>query len=308
MSLILACFTPVQCISIFAYLQRYHREKCASLKEMKHVLVVLQFLLLPLILYLPFSTSFYLALKGFPQLAFVAASAFLRVGVTSAIEYVATSTRLKVSDFTVITALSIVDLCYETQASTLLSKADFYMTLALPPVLDAVGNVVTLVYVLVYLRGNQAQQVSQLIALAIREFVEVSTSIGVMGVFTSAWYFNKPHFFMIDVTTLKELRQGLLTSLFNFLSELVGLLIFDRVVYKVFRVSLIGLGVAFISTVGRIEFFAICAGCTMYTMFFLVYHAGSDYYFKFEWTKEENKNDPHWCDVKQQSDLSCFYK
>ena len=136
----------------------------------------------------------------------------------------------------------------------------------------------------------------------------MSTSIGVIGVFTSAWYFNKPNFYMIDVTTWEELFQGLLTSFLNFLSELIGLLLFDRVVYKVFRVSLIELGVAFVSTVGHLEFFAICAGCTSYILFFMVYHAGSDYYFKFEWMKEENKNDPSWCDLMQQSRSSCFYQ
>ena len=304
----LALLAVTPAIFTFAYLQRYHKEKSASLTEMKHILAILQFLLVPLGLYLPFSTSFYLALVGYPQLAFVAASAALRVGITAGIEYVATSTRCKVSDFALIVALLLVDLFYETQASTLLSKADFYMTLALPPVLDVVGNVATLIYILVHLKGNQSQQVIQLIALAIREFVEVSTSIGVMGVFASAWYFNKPHFYMIDVTTWKELRQGLLTSFFNFLSELIGLLLVDRVVYKVFRVSLVGLGVAFVSTVGHLEFLGICVGCTSYIVFFLVYHAGSDYYFKFEWMKEENKNDPSWCDLNQQSRSSCFYK
>ena len=142
----LTMFAPTAAVFILAYLQRYHKEKSASLTEMKHIIAIILTFLVPVVLYLPFSTSFYLALNGFPQLAFVAASAVLRVGVTSAIEYVATSTSWKVSDFTVILALLMVDLCYETQASTLLSKADFYMTLALPPVLDIVGNVATLVW------------------------------------------------------------------------------------------------------------------------------------------------------------------
>ena len=299
---------PTVLIFIFAYMHRYYKEKCASLTEMKHMLAIIVSFLIPLGLYLPFSTSFYLALTGFPQLAFVAASAALRVGITAGIERVATSTRCKVSDFSCIILLVIVDLFYETQASTLLSKADYYMTLALPPVLDAVGNVFTLVYIIVYLEGKQSQQVIQLIALAIREFIEVSTSIGVIGVFASAWKFNKLNFYMIDITKWEELRQGLLMSFFNFLSELIGLLIFDRVVYKVFRVSLIGLGITFVSTVGFVEFFSMALGATEYIVFFLVYHAGSDYYFKFEWMKKENENDPSWCDLKQQSHSSCFYQ
>lgn len=306
--MVLASCCPAIVIFVFTYLHRCHREKAASLTEMKNTLTIILVLLIPLGIYLPFSTSFYLALDGYPQLAFVAFSAALRGGVVFGMEIMATSTRWKISDFSLIAMLLLLELFYETYSSTLLSKADFYATLALPPLFDAVGNVFIVVYILVYLKGNQEQQVVQLIALALREFIEVSSSIGVMGIFAAAWQFNKPNYFMIDVTTSEELRRGLLTSFLSFLSEIIGLFIFDRVVHKVFRVSLVELGVAFVSTVGHIEFFCVCTGATMYILFVLVYHAGSDFYFRFEWMKKENDNDPLWCDLKQQSQSSCFYK
>ena len=73
-----------------------------------------------------------------------------------------------------------------------------------------------------------------------------------------------------------------------------------------FRVSLLDLGAAFAAAIGYFEFAAINFGVLYLLMHFLSYHTGSDYYFKFEWMAEGNRNDPRWCHMKQEAGESCY--
>ena len=108
-------------------------------------------------------------------------------------------------------------------------------------------------------------------------------SVGVTGIICSIWYFNRFDYYMIDVATDKAIRNAALMSILDFVLELIVFIIFDRMVFTVWKVSLFDLGQAYIRSIGRAEtYFLICGFCC-YLFMFMNYHYGCDYFFTFEW-------------------------
>ena len=143
--------------------------------------------------------------------------------------------------------------------------------------------------------------------------MELVASAGVMGVICSIWYRNKTDYFMIDVATDEAIRNAGLMSVGDFFLELFVFIIFDRMVYNVWKVSLFDLGQAYIRSIGKAETFCLICWSSMYLFMFMNYHYGCDYFMNFEWMSEENLaiaalNDgtPTWCDIMQSEGVSCY--
>ena len=90
----------------------------------------------------------------------------------------------------------IIDLLYETHAATQFSNAQFISTLVAPPILGFFGNVFCLFYILYFLKGNIRAQTLQLIAMGMRELVEIMTSCGVSFILSTMWFFQKQNYYM----------------------------------------------------------------------------------------------------------------
>ena len=118
---------------------------------------------------------------------------------------------------------------------------------------------------------------------------------------------------MIDVASNEAIRNAALMSVLDFFLELAVFIIFDRMIYKVWKVSLFDLGQAYIRLIGKAETFCLVCGFVVYSFMFMNYHYGCDYFMNFEWMTEENLaiaelNDgsPTWCDIMQSEGFSCY--
>ena len=218
--------------------------------------------------------------------------------------------RLSVKSFVYIGL--IVDLMYETYSRTLFVGAKSGAALALPPLMDFCGNLGSMAIIWL-VPVNPATQFAFLVSLAMREFMELISSLGTMTVISSVWYFNRFDYYVIDVASEEAIRNTCLMSIFDFFSELAVLFVFDRMVHKVWEVSLIDLAQAFIRSTGRWEMFFLTCSCTIYMFMFGNYHYGSDYFFNFEWMTEENlliaemdDGTPTFCDILQEQGKSCY--
>ena len=159
------------------------------------------------------------------------------------------------------------------------------------------------------MKDDKKGQSLQLIALVLREIIELSTSIGVTLLFGIMWMFNRRGYYMLDSFTTSDFQQAFITSALNFVWEGFSLLVCEKIVARVFRVSLLDLAQAYVGTVGRFEFFAMIWGSTLYIMIFFSYHQGTDFYFKFEWMEPSKVGNSKWCVERQNENppQSCFY-
>ena len=85
----------------------------------------------------------------------------------------------------------------------------------MPAIMDLGGNISAMAYIWIS-PVSQGTQFAYLVALAIREFIEMVASIGVVGVTGSIWYFNRFDYFMIDVATDEAIRNAALMSIGDF--------------------------------------------------------------------------------------------
>ena len=138
-------------------------------KEFKRFLLIVIFVI-PFVAVLPLSTGFYMVLNGYKQLGLVTVIGGLRFVEVLGIERLGLG---KVNELTILVLELVVDVFYETHAATLFSGADLGITLAFPPLLDLMGNVLTMGYIYYYQRNDKNAQTLSLIALATREIVEV---------------------------------------------------------------------------------------------------------------------------------------
>jgi hypothetical protein len=151
------------------------------------------------------------------------------------------------------------------------------------------------------------------VVIALREFIEMLVSVGVMTVFTAIYYFNRWDYYMIDVASKTAFRNAWLTAGADFATELLVYLVFDRMVYRLWKVSLLDLAQAYIRSIGKFEMYALTSCCVMYIFLFMNYHFGCDYFFNFEWMTEENLEiasaggtTKSWCDLRQEMGVSCY--
>ena len=258
------------------------------------------------------STGVYMALSKNWQPVIVLVIGGYRAISGLLIEYIGLSSGAKVSIKTVIMFGSVIDLVYEVYSGTLLTGAKSGLSLVLPAVMDLGGNIGLMCYIWIF-PVSQGTQFVFLVTLALREMVELVASAGVMGIICSIWYFNKTDYFMIDVVSDEGLLNAALMSVSDFFLELFVFIIFERMVYKVWKVSLSDLGQAYIRSIGKAETFCFICGWVFYVMMFMNYHYGCDYFMNFEWMNEENLaiaalNDgtPTWCDIMQSEGVSCY--
>eukprot|EP00519_Triparma_laevis_P000844 CAMPEP_0182508240 /NCGR_PEP_ID=MMETSP1321-20130603/24625_1 /TAXON_ID=91990 /ORGANISM="Bolidomonas sp., Strain RCC1657" /LENGTH=964 /DNA_ID=CAMNT_0024714283 /DNA_START=132 /DNA_END=3023 /DNA_ORIENTATION=+ len=279
--LVTLLFTPscVICAYYFVKSTCSNPRHLITKKEFKRFLLIVIFVI-PFVAVLPLSTGFYMVLDGYKQLGLVTVIGGLRFVEVLGIERLGLG---KVNELTILVLEMVVDVFYETHAATLFSGADLGITLAFPPLLDLMGNVSTMGYIYYYQRNDKNAQTLSLIALATREIVEISTSLGVTFVFGSIWLFRSSHFFMIDAVKLEELERAFTMSVIDFCTEVVVLLLFDRLVYQVWRVHLYDLAQAFASAIGFYELFGMICGCVIFILTFLMYHFGGDFFMNFEW-------------------------
>ena len=123
--------------------------------------------------------------------------------------------------------------------------------------------------------------------------------------FGSIWLFRSSHFFMIDAVKLEELERAFTMSVIDFCTEVVVLLLFDRLVYQVWRVHLYDLAQAFASAIGLYELFGMICGCVIFILTFLMYHFGGDFFMNFEWLEGRGgelggKDFEEWCFERQR--------
>ncbi|GMH93897.1 hypothetical protein TL16_g12751 [Triparma laevis f. inornata] len=295
-------FTPL-CVVVTYFFVKYTCKNPKHLiqpNEFKRFLLIVIFVI-PFVAILPLSTGFYILLKGYKQLALVTALSSMRFLEVFGIEWLGLG---KVNELTILVLELVIDVFYETHAATLFSGADLGITLAFPPLLDLLGNLGTMAYIYYFQRHDKNAQTLSLIALATREIVEISTSLGVTVVFGSIWLFRKEHYFMIDTVEQHELERAFTMSLIDFLTEIVVLLLFDRVVYSVWRVHLYDLAQAFARAIGFYELFGMICGCVIFILTFLMYHFGGDYFMNFEWMEMDDFDG--WCAAMQRNASSCY--
>ena len=92
-------------------------------------------------------------------------------------------------------------------------------------------------------------------------------------VFGSIWHFGREHYFMIDAVQPAELERASIMSIVDFTTELMVLLLFDILVYHVWRVHLYNLAQDFARAVRWMEVFSTVADC-IFILTFLMHHFG----------------------------------
>ena len=130
------------------------------------------FFVIPFVAILPLSTGFYVSTKGYKQLGIVVGIGIFRYVEVFGVEYLGFG---KVNELTILVFELVIDVFYETHAATLFSGADHFITLASQPLLDLIGNLGTMFYIYWFQRHDKNAQTLSLIALAIREIIEVTT-------------------------------------------------------------------------------------------------------------------------------------
>ena len=278
----------------------------ASLKKLIVVVIIAS----AFIGFLPLTTGLYMTLSPEIQPLLIIGIALYRIITCHLIKYIGFKSGKSLSKKTVICMVLVIDITYEVYSSTLLSGAKSGIALALPPLMDLGGNVGVMAYVWLF-PVSHGTQFAFLVSLALREMVEMIASAGVTSIVCSIWYFNKQDFYMIDVVSDEALRNAVLMALFDFVSELTAFVIFDRMIYKVWKVSLFDLGQAYIRSIGETETYFLLSGFTMYMFMFMSYHNGCDYFFNFEWMNAENlaigiNGTLTFCDVMQSEGYSCY--
>ena len=81
---------------------------------------------------------------------------------------------------------------------------------------------------------------------------------------------------LFDVISSEAFRNAWLMAISDFIGELIVFVIFDRMVYKTWKVSLFDLGQSYILSIGKFEMFALTACSVMYIFMFMNYHMGCD--------------------------------
>ena len=299
-------FCSLEVVYMYLYLSRRFAGKTSlQSREIINVIIVLCSILIPFAGYLPLSTAIYLNLTGWKQFGMVLFNAVVRMFVGGAIEHLCL--RLKISSFTYIAMMLLCDNLYLVHAATQMSKSALNATLVLPPIANLIGNLSELIYVVYFLKKSKHHQMVQLISLAIRDLLTISTSVGVTLVFSTVWYFRKYDYFMVDSISLPELNRALELSIINFVLEIIVFIFVHKMIRKIFRISFLDLAQAYCSSVGSFEFFGLCSGTITYMCVFLMYHLGADYYFRFEWMLGGEGGDSQWCIKRQMNGTSCYY-
>ena len=219
----------------------------------------------------------------------------------------------KVSIQSYLLIIVIVDLMYEIQTRALLTGAKSTYSLILPTVMELSGNICAVTFVWLY-PSSPSYVYRSLTIIALRELMEVVTSLGVMTVVSGIYYFNRFDYFMIDVITPEAFRNAWIMACSSSVIDVVLLIILDFVVRKVWKgLSLFDLGLSFLSAIGLWRIFLVFFCCIGYIFGFMNYHFGCDYFFRFEWMTEENlaiadRNDgtPSWCEIRQMEGKSCY--
>ena len=178
--------------------------------------------------------------------------------------------------------------------------------------MDLGGNIGTILFIW-FFPISQGTQLAFLVALGIRELVEMLVSIGVMTAVTGIFYFNRFDYYIIDVVSDADFRNAWIMALIDFGGELVVFIILDRMVYRVWKLSLFDLAQAYIRSIGNFEIFSLTCTSTIYIFLFMNYHYGCDYFWYFEWLTEENlaiaaRNNGtiSWCEMLQNDGFSCY--
>ena len=297
----LVLFVPSGSFVAWLYLRlTFPNETLMSKKEFVSFIKIIA-CILPFILIVPMSTGLYTETEGLVQTAVITGLGLLREAELLMVEKLGYK---KVSELTLIVLSLIVDVFYETQMIMLMSKAKLTLTLVLPPVFDLLGNLASFYWIYHYLREDKAAQTLSLVTLAVRELIEIFASVGVTLVVSGAWYFNRSSFYMIDSITEEQLVRTFYMALVDLFAEVFVFWIFNKIVFKVYRVRMLDLVAAFSRSIGTFEFFAVICGCVTLNFAILLYHLGSDYYFRFRWMEEEGAD---WCEVRQRKQQSCFF-
>ena len=302
--MLLACVavTPITFFVIYKYLKSQYPHEVCSWKEMKWVIIVLCWII-PYVAFLPLSTGLYLTLSGYWQFGLVMVQGGFRWVIICGIEYLGEN---RVSQLTILVFELVCDMFYETHAASQMAAADLGITLACQPVMDLLGNCWTMYYILRFAKDNKKAQTLMLIALSVREVVELVTSLGVSLVLGCAWFTHYEDFFMIDTLTAEQLQRAIKMSALDFSTEFLVLYIFSKLVQKVWGLTVLDLAQSFCAAIGRLEFFGLVAGCTTFILMFLQYHFGTDYFFQFLWLQEGMSNNSTFCEVLQDAGKSCF--
>ena len=295
----------------YKYLKNRYKTQVPSARSLLNIAIML-LITSAFVAALPLTTGAYMFLSKTWQPAIIVVVGGYRTACGFLIEYIGFNSRTKVDIRTVILMGLIVDLVYEVYASTLLTGAKSGISLVLPAIMDLGGNISLMVYIWIF-PVSQGTQFAFLVALALREMVEMVASAGVMGIICSIWYFNRYDYYMMDVATDIAIRNAALMSVGDFFMELTVFVIFDRMVNKLWKVSLLDLGQAYVRSIGKAETYCLVCGFSCYLFMFMNYHYGCDYFFDFEWMTEENLaiaelNDgsPTWCDIMQGGGFSCY--
>ncbi len=278
--------------------ERKHIESMSN-KYLLRVFSVTSFVFLPAAIFIPLSTSLYVTFDGYKQLLVIVGLIGFRFGLVFANETLSVG---HLCDFAPITMNFIIDMLFENQAAMLGANADLTITLALPPISDFFGNMVSLIWLLKYCKDSR-EQTLLLTSLCLRELVEIMASAGVMLVYFIC-YTRQNDFYAIDTISQGNLQKALTMSAIDFACECVVLFIITKLVKTVFGVGVVELSQATVRALSSEVVFVLVAGTLAFQFAFLEYSTGSDYFFNFVWMRE---NTPEgWCETLQDLGKSCY--
>ena len=298
---IVICCAPIAGTFLFAYAwfrypKKYRLPPGQYFRIFIGIVVLSSFYIL-----IPASIAPYLWLTGFEQFSLALLIGTMRCVYGFIFEFVASELDVR---FQLIGLLTI-NVLYETYSNILFTGATSTATLVLPPIMDFLGNLVSMIYIYYAVLSPQ-KQLMYLIELSFREVVELVSSVGSMVNIVIVWWLRREDYYMLDSLSKEKLWGAVYASFTDFVAELVVLVIFYRVVQKIFKFRVLDLTQSVASFIGYVEFFALLMSINSIIFSFFMYQAGNDWYLNFDWLKEENIDNGKWCQTLRELELSCY--